>query len=35
MAFNDLLKESEINDKDVNDLDHRMKRELMEKLGWR
>ncbi|VVB64420.1 Uncharacterised protein [uncultured archaeon] len=35
MAFNDLLKDSEIKEEDVNDLDHRMKRDLMEKLGWR
>jgi hypothetical protein len=35
MAFNDLLKDSEITEEDVNDLGHRMKRELMEKLGWR
>lgn len=35
MTFDDLLKESELSESDVNDLDHRMKREMMEKLGWR
>ena len=33
--FNDLLKGSELTEEDVNELDHKMKREMMEKLGWR
>jgi hypothetical protein len=33
--FDDLLKESELTEADVNEIDHRMKREMMEKLGWR
>ncbi|MEI6103823.1 MAG: hypothetical protein WCP70_07735 [Methanothrix sp.] len=35
MLFDDLLKDSELTEEDVNDLDHRMKRDIMEKLGWR
>lgn len=35
MTFDDLLKDSELTEDDVSDLDHRMKREMMEKLGWR
>jgi hypothetical protein len=35
MLFDDLLKDSELTQEDVDDLDHRMKREIMEKLGWR
>jgi hypothetical protein len=35
MTFDDLLKSSELTEKDINDLDHRMKRKMMEKLGWR
>ena len=34
MTFDDLLKNSELSEDDVNDLDRRMKREMMEKLGW-
>ncbi|OPY54261.1 MAG: hypothetical protein A4E49_01080 [Methanosaeta sp. PtaU1.Bin112] len=34
-VFNSLLKKSDINLEDVNELDHKMKREMMEKLGWR
>lgn len=33
--FDDLLKDSEMTEVDVNEIDHRMKREMMEKLGWR
>lgn len=33
--FNDLLKDSEMTEADVNEIDHKMKREMMEKLGWR
>jgi hypothetical protein len=35
MTFDDLLKNSVLTEKDIDDLDHRMKREMMEKLGWR
>jgi hypothetical protein len=35
MLFDDLLKDSELTEEDVNDLDHTMKRDIMEKLGWR
>jgi hypothetical protein len=35
MTFDDLLKDSELTEKDIDDLDRRMKREMMEKLGWR
>jgi len=35
MPFDDLLKDSGLTQEDVDDLDHRMKREIMEKLGWR
>lgn len=34
-VFNSLLKKSDITLEDVNELDHKMKREMMEKLGWR
>lgn len=33
--FDDLLKDSSLTEEDVNELDHKMKREMMEKLGWR
>jgi len=33
--FNDLLKDSEMTEADVNEIDQKMKREMMEKLGWR
>jgi hypothetical protein len=33
--FDDLLKDSELTEADVNEIDHKMKREMMEKLGWR
>jgi hypothetical protein len=35
MTFEDLLKNSELTEDDVKDLDHRMKKEIMEKLRWR
>ena len=35
MLFDDLLKDSELTQEDVDDFDHRMKREIMETLGWR
>jgi len=33
--FDTLLKKSDLSEDDVNELDHKMKREIMEKLGWR
>ena len=33
--FDDLLKDSELTKEDVNEIDHKMKRQMMEKLGWR
>jgi len=33
--FDTLLKKSDLSENDVNELDHKMKREIMEKLGWR
>ncbi len=33
--FDVLLKKSDLSEEDVNELDHKMKREIMEKLGWR
>jgi hypothetical protein len=33
--LNSLLKKSDLTLEDVNELDHTMKREMMEKLGWR
>ena len=33
--FDTLLKRSDLSEDDVSELDHRMKREIMEKLGWR
>jgi hypothetical protein len=35
MTFDDLLKSSELTEDDINKMDRRMKREMMEKLGWR
>jgi hypothetical protein len=35
MTFEDLLKNSELTEDDVKDLDRRMKKEIMEKLRWR
>jgi hypothetical protein len=35
MLFDELLKDSELTDDDVAELDHKMKRDIMEKLGWR
>lgn len=32
--FDDLLKDSELTEVDVNEIDHKMKKEMMEKLGW-
>lgn len=34
-VLNSLLKKSDITLEDANELDHKMKREMMEKLGWR
>ncbi|MDD4653729.1 MAG: hypothetical protein PHQ34_16020 [Methanothrix sp.] len=34
-VLNSLLKKSDITLEDVNELDHKMKREMMEKLEWR
>ena len=33
--FDTLLKRSDLSEDDVNELDHRMKREILEKMGWR
>ena len=33
--FDDLLKNSKLTEEDVNEIDHKMKRQMMEKLGWR
>jgi hypothetical protein len=33
--FDTLLERSDLSEFDVNELDHKMKREIMEKLGWR
>lgn len=35
MLFDELLKDSELTDEDVTELDRKMKRDIMEKLGWR
>jgi hypothetical protein len=32
--FDDLLKDSELTEEDVNEIDHKMKRQMTEKLGW-
>jgi hypothetical protein len=33
--FDTLLERSDLSEDDVNELDHKMKREIMEKVGWR
>jgi hypothetical protein len=33
--FDKLLEKSDLSEDDANELDHKMKREIMEKLGWR
>jgi hypothetical protein len=33
--YEKLLERSDLSEDDVNELDHKMKREIMEKLGWR
>jgi hypothetical protein len=33
--FDDLLKDSELTEVDVNEIDHKVKRQMMEKLGWK
>ncbi|MGV8174379.1 MAG: hypothetical protein ACP5OU_01610 [Methanothrix sp.] len=33
--FDSFLKKSDLSEDDVNELDHKMKREIMEKLEWR
>jgi hypothetical protein len=33
--FDELLEKSELTEEDANEIDHKMKREIMEKLGWR
>ena len=33
--YDSLLERSDLSEDDVNELDHKMKREIMEKLGWR
>ncbi|MGB5099305.1 MAG: hypothetical protein WBN94_01730 [Methanothrix sp.] len=33
--FDTLLERSDLSEDDVNELDHKMKQEIMEKLGWR
>jgi hypothetical protein len=33
--FDTLLEKSDLSEDDANELDHKMKREIMEKLGWR
>ncbi len=35
IIFDTLLEKSDLSEDDVNELDHKMKREIMEKLGWR
>ncbi len=35
MVWDDLLKESELEEKDIDEIDHRIKRGIAEKLGWR
>jgi len=32
--FDDLLRNSELTEEDVNEIDHKMKRQMTEKLGW-
>ena len=33
--FDELLEKSELTKENANEIDHKMKREIMEKLGWR
>jgi len=33
--FDELLEKSELTEENVTEIDHKMKREIMEKLGWR
>jgi hypothetical protein len=33
--FDTLLRRSDLSEDDANELDHKMKREITEKLGWR
>jgi hypothetical protein len=33
--FDELLEKSELTEENANEIDHKMKREIMEKLGWR
>ena len=35
MIYDDLLKESELNEEDVDEIDHKIKRGIVEKLRWR
>jgi hypothetical protein len=35
MICDDLLKESELDERDVDEIDHKIKREIAEKLRWR
>lgn len=35
MICDDLLKESELNEEDVDEIDHKIKRGIVEKLRWR
>jgi len=35
MVWDDLFKDSELNEKDIDEIDHRIKRGIAEKLGWR
>jgi len=35
MLFDDLLKESELTDEDVENLDRKIKESIMERLGWK
>ena len=33
--FDELLEKSELTEENANEIDHKMKREIMQKLGWR
>jgi hypothetical protein len=35
MIYDDLLKKSELNEEDVDEIDHKIKRGIVEKLQWR
>lgn len=35
MMFDKLLEESELTEKEVDEIDHRVKREIMESTGWK